>query len=1058
MSDHTNVQSKLRGALEHPLSRRTFVKVTGAAAGAAAAVPALLRSTEAAAANDAGTPDGLETSDGVEVRYSVCLGCHSKCGTAVRVKDDTILKIDGNPWHPNNAESDVRLPFAATPESALGVTGTLCPKGQAGVEVMYNPFRIQNPLKRVGARGSGQWESISWDQALTEIADKLKPYYEAYDSSTYIGGHEVLGTLANQVAFSPGRLQHGQKEFTDRVYKYSFGTINARHDHTSICETTHHVGGDFFTEKRKHHFKPDMLNSEYILWFGTNPLEANFPGQTLAKRMAKSRNTGVKHVIIDPRHSRACATAHRWLPVRVNGDTALAMGITQRILEQGTYDLAFLEAANNEAGLATTDWAGNAKDKQYNNTDAGYLVVVSAPDPADAWVFLQDGGYVVVDPATGARTQLARGKADAAQWGRVALDGSEADAVLASDAGLTGVGEYVLDLGDGRYAAPVFQLYSARIMSHSMAHYAVESGIPAETIIAVADEFAAAGRKAMADFYRGACQKTQGMAASQAIMCLNNLVGNWDWKGGAVGGTGGHLHEMGGSADGQLSMGSTAPSKRSPVGPQLTRVKSFFDSDLAAALGESLDAPTRRQWFPWAYNGAYQEIIPSIEDMYPYPCGALLSYWNNVPWSSPGSKAAALRVLKDESLLPLHVNFDIEMSEMAALADYVLPDGTYHERWSTPHNSPVILSSFSGFRSPVVGYYAGKGYWEAVANGTLDQWNYSIDWANETGPFTIEDITIELLRRVAGGDLNAVGALGDNAYYASQGDLETAGVSPSIRNELNTAWDWYWNILVNFAIEAGVDPNDAAAINDMVHEIVKRGGWFQDSTDETGASINEYDGDYIKSRIKVGNYGKAMHFFFEYAYPSSHPDYPGQRYTDPYALMHYDPLPDTQPIRDAKGNVVDDGADYPFYVVTYKPMFHSQGRTDSLPSLTVLEPENFVEINTSDARDLGVWKGDLVLLTSASEGTGIKGRVKVTERIRPGVVAISHSRGRWEANSKSYKVGGVSTGKDSRRGRGLNSNVVARLDPSLGNVTLQEPIGASASFSDTRVRIQKILA
>ena len=1060
MSERTNVQTgALAGVLDHALSRRSFVKVTGAAAGVAAATPVMLRSTPVGAANDPGTPDNLETSAGVAVRYSVCLGCHSKCGMAVRVKDDTVLKVDGNPWHPNNAETGERLPFDASTETGDLAPASLCPKGQAGVEVMYNPFRIQGPMKRVGARGSGNWESISWDQALTEIADKLKPYYQGYDAGTHINGYEALGTIANQVAFSPGRLQHGQKEFTDRVWKYGFGTINARHDHTSICETTHHVAGDFFTEKRKHHFKPDMLNSQYILWFGTNPLEANFPGQTLAKRMVISRNAGTKHVIIDPRHSRACAAAHRWLPVKVNGDAALAMGMARRIIEQGTYDLSFLEAANNEAGLATTDWDGQAKDKHYNNTDSAYLVVVAASDPDDEWLFLRDGGaYVVTDPASGARTTLDRDKAAAAQWGRVMLDGTEADAVMASSVGLEGVGEYVFDLGEGVYAAPAFQLYVARLMSHPMSFYSVESGIDAATIAAVADEFAAAGRAAVATVYRGGCQKTSGMATMQAILALNNLVGNWDWKGGSNGATADHLHEMGEKAAGQLAMKSTAPAKRSPGGPQLTRVKTFFDSALAEALGESMDGSTTRQWFPWAYNGAYQEIVPSIEDMYPYQCGALISYWNNLPWSTPAGKATSLRVLKDESILPLHVCFDIEMGEMAALADYVLPDGSYFERWSTPHNAPVVLSTYSCFRSPVVGYYAQKGFWEALAAGTLDTWSYEIDWQNDTGPFTLEDITIELMRRVGGGNLDTVGGLGTNAYYASHGDLMAAGVSATMRNELTNAWDWYWNILVNFAIEAGVDPDDPAALKDMAHKIVERGGWFADTTDDQGQSINEYDGDYVKSRMKVGNYAKALHFFFEYAYPSSHPDKPGKRYTDPFSLLRYDPLPDVEPIRDAKGNVVDDGEDFPFSVVTYKPMYHSQGRTDSLPSLTVLEPENFVEMNTSDARDVGVWNGDLVLMTSPSNSNGIKGRVRVTERIRPGVLAVSHSRGRWEINSRSWSLDGTSTGKDSRRGRGLNTNEVSRLDPSLGNVTLQEPIGASASFSDTRVRIQKILA
>ena len=138
-------------------------------------------------------------------------------------------------------------------------------------------------------------------------------------------------------------------------------------------------------------------------------------------------------------------------------------------------------------------------------------------------------------------------------------------------------------------------------------------------------------------------------------------------------------------------------------------------------------------------------------------------------------------------------------------------------------------------------------------------------------------------------------------------------------------------------------------------------------------------------------------------------------------------------------------------------MWHSQGRTDSIPALTALEPENFVEMNSADARDLGVWTGDRVRITSASNGAGVIGRVKVVEGIRPGVIAVSHSRGRWEINSRPYWLDGKPTAVDPRRGRGLTINPVLRVDPSLGDVPLQEPIGGSVSFFDTRVKVEKLI-
>lgn len=1055
----TNDKGLLDKALDHPLDRRGFMKVSGAIAGTAAAAGVLMHTSEAGALNDPGVPDALETSAGVSVRYSVCLGCHSKCGMKVRVQSDTVLKIDGNPWHMNNAETGERLDYAATLDAGRDSTaGTLCPKGQAGVEVMYNPFRIRGPLKRVGARGAGQWQSISWNTALTEIADLLRPYYNGGpggSSQTYIptaDGSTTLGTIANQVVFSPGRFQHGQKEFTDRLWKGGFGTVNNRHDHTSICETSHHVAGMLMSENVKNHYKPDVEFADYILWFGTNPAEANFPAQTLAKRLAKSRNAGTQHVIIDPRHSRSCAFAHRWLPVKVGGDTALALAMARRIIAAGNHNVPSLQAANYRAAQALTP-------VQVEATDATYLVVVRAPSTTAEQLFHKIGtSFAIVDGTTGAVTALGRGTTAAAQTGRIELDGTETGAVTAAAAGLDArvVGAYVMDLGGGVYASTVFQLFKARAFSMTMAQYSRACGIDATTIETVADEFAAAAPRCGANGYRGLAQHFNGVSAVQAILNLNHLVGNWDHKGGMVGGTAKHLHEMGDHGDpGQLNLATSfGTPARSASGPQITRVKTHFSPALAAALGESMTAPTRRQWMPWALNGNYQEIVPSIEDGYPYPTDVLISLWNNLPYSTPAARTASYRVLTDESKLPVHICFDIEMSEMASLADYILPDGSYFERWSTPHNAPNIMAKQSPFRSPVVGYYAtkvgtnGRTYWDSVAANDLHNWNYTINWATESGPFTAEDIFLELMRRVAGGSLNNVAGFGDNAYYPTTAAMTAAGVSTSARNSCKTAWDWYWNMLVNFAAETGVAPTDAAAMRGFAKAVVERGGYFADTPT---SRANEYTGDYIKDKIGAsGSKGKALHFFYEYKGAS------GGRYLDPFSLTHYDTLPAVDSVRDSKGNMVDDGPDFPFTVVTYKPMYHSQGRTDSLPALTVLEPENFVEMNNGDARGLGLCDGDFVKVSSASNSVGVRGRVKLTERIRPGVVAISHSRGRWEINARPYRVGGTLTGWDARRGRGLNSNPIMRTDPHLPNVTLQDPIGGSSSFYDTMVKIERV--
>ncbi|RME22091.1 MAG: twin-arginine translocation signal domain-containing protein, partial [Deltaproteobacteria bacterium] len=254
-----------KGSILNPsMNRRTFMKATSAMAAAAGAAGALFRSGKGRTdVPRDGVPDKLETSSDVEIKYSVCLQCHGACGIKARVDKNTgiLLKLDGNPFHPNCLEDADRIEQSQTdPASseAEGVSkaGRLCPKGNAGIETLYNPYRILAPLKRVGARGSGKWQMIPWSQAIDEIADALLPYWTQGPDPDYTGDKTQflidpsipeLGYRNNQVMFLVGRLEHGQKEFTDRWFKYGFGTVNARLDHTSICETSHHVGWQLAT-------------------------------------------------------------------------------------------------------------------------------------------------------------------------------------------------------------------------------------------------------------------------------------------------------------------------------------------------------------------------------------------------------------------------------------------------------------------------------------------------------------------------------------------------------------------------------------------------------------------------------------------------------------------------------------------------------------------------------------------------------------------------------------------------------------------------------------------
>jgi len=108
---------------------------------------------------------------GVDVRYSVCRQCRSDCGIEARVFNGVLIKLDGNPYHPNTTEP--HLEYATPVDESLRVTvpHSLCARGQAGRQTVYDRYRVFFPLKRKGPRGSGQWQTISWEQLIREVTE-----------------------------------------------------------------------------------------------------------------------------------------------------------------------------------------------------------------------------------------------------------------------------------------------------------------------------------------------------------------------------------------------------------------------------------------------------------------------------------------------------------------------------------------------------------------------------------------------------------------------------------------------------------------------------------------------------------------------------------------------------------------------------------------------------------------------------------------------------------------------------------------------------------------------
>jgi len=526
-----------------------------------------------------------------------------------------------------------------------------------------------------------------------------------------------------------------------------------------------------------------------------------------------------------------------------------------------------------------------------------------------------------------------------------------------------------------------------------------------------------------------------------AILALNTLIGNYDWKGGMAAG-GGHWHGVDDKAAGMVNLKSdVGGNKQTANGIPINRVGMEYEGDAPNLFAQD-GYPAKRPWFPFAAFGNYQEVVPSIGDQYPYPVKALLSYWNNIPYSVPATREKVMEILKDTNLLPYHVCFDYEMGEMASLADLVIPDGCYLERWSTPHVAPSILTQASGFRQPVVGSYdKSKKAWEFPYSNPLS-----------TDIQMVEDLIMTIAHKVEQKTGTSWPGFDDDTFSGT--DADTAGKS------ITNAWDWYDMILSNWRIESG-----KPASNDEIRE---KGGVFEDDD-------QAYDGNYLKHR-----YGKIVHLFAG-SKPGAHTySKPLVETLDSQTGANHGGLPAyVDPEQDIMGNSFssESAGSNVFKLLTYKPVLHAQGRTIIDPWLVDMMPQNAVEMNASDAAALGLKSGDKVKLTSTNPQApssiggaadtvfGGKARVRVIQGLRPGCVAIAHSFGHWQMSSRSRTLDGSSVSYDPSRGAGISSSPVTRLDTSVNNkstnaanypAALQDYVGGSVSFYDSYVTIEKI--
>jgi anaerobic selenocysteine-containing dehydrogenase len=289
------------------LSRRDLFKIGALAAAAVGGVGAIEITTRLAA--DAGTAEGLPRA--TSAIPSLCQMCTTACGIIGHIADGRLLKITGNPVDPNSQ-------------------GAVCAKGVAGPSVLYDPFRMLYPLKRVGERGSGRWRRITWDEAYDEMATKLREIRER-------GKPEEFA------------FQQGRNRSSDIVARFlnAYGTPS-HFNHRALCSANRRAA-IATTIGESDWDLGDYENSAYVLNFGCNWAEAHQGHIPVAIRMMRAREKGAKLVTFETRMSNTAALSDEWFCVKPGTDGLIALAMANVICREGLWDREWLESWSNYA-------------------------------------------------------------------------------------------------------------------------------------------------------------------------------------------------------------------------------------------------------------------------------------------------------------------------------------------------------------------------------------------------------------------------------------------------------------------------------------------------------------------------------------------------------------------------------------------------------------------------------------------------------------------------------------------------------------------------------------
>jgi len=302
----------------------------------------------------------------VEHRYmlvpTTCFNCESACGLLAYVDKETlkIRKFEGNPEHPASR-------------------GRNCAKGPATLNQVEDPDRILRPLKRAGKRGGGQWTPVSWDEALDDIAARIRS--------------AIVEKRPNDVMYHVGRP--GEDGYTERVLA-AWG-VDGHNSHTNICSSSGRAGYQYWMGFDRP--SPDHANAEVILLISAH-LESGHYFNPHAQRVIEGKQNGAKLIVFDVRLSNTATHADYWLAPYPGSEAAILLSIASHLIRNRLYDREFVRRFWNWQEYLAAERPSEAQsfeafEKALAELYAGYTFELAARESGLAAADLEEIAKVV---------------------------------------------------------------------------------------------------------------------------------------------------------------------------------------------------------------------------------------------------------------------------------------------------------------------------------------------------------------------------------------------------------------------------------------------------------------------------------------------------------------------------------------------------------------------------------------------------------------------------------------------------------------------------------------